>query len=189
MNRRSVVTAAALILVPVMVGLLVFQLRAPGRGDGVYVEVEARGIASVHELVAVSDAAALPEYALAVPAGVPLGFFIVGDRGRTARLSLHVTNSADPLFQVEALPLTAAVRVIDERTIQLTSDALRAAWQPGAAAFDYYQRMVNETLASRSTLSVMAVLEVSGGSGGRAESYGVVLGPRVLAPLPRVSAR
>lgn len=190
MNRSALSAAAALMLVPLAVGAGLFRARTPGTRPGVFVEIESLSVRSVHELPGTAHGAddvmpAVRREALLVPAGGPLGLFVVDDDPRvsqahatSATLALIVVNNADPTWRSSPLPMTVSLRRVNSRVFEVKSEGLHQTWQAGSIAFDYYERVLRDAPGARSTMELLAMFETNGGDQLGATVHAVSLGPK-----------
>src|SRR5688572_24782556 len=123
--------ATALIAGPILFAALVFQLQAPGRHPGVYVEVDSgkgdhtytlRG----HAVGAVPEPSDVAMQTLGLN-GILRSFFLVDPdpsvvaAGATAiKLYFLVVDNADEAFRAEPIPMTVTVRQINPRVYRIT---------------------------------------------------------------------
>jgi len=180
------IKAAALIAGPILFAALYFQLRAPGRDPGVYVEVESRsgGGGSTYPLSgyaigAVPAPADVTANTLVVN-GVLRSFFIVDpDRSNVAvspastKLCFLVMNNADEAFRAEPLPLTSTIDHINPRVYRVTSEELEPDRPIG---FKYYRQILARAPGSRATMDLLVGLVIQDAAGQR-RMYSVRFGP------------
>lgn len=167
--------AASLIAGPILVAALVFQLRAPGGGPGVYVEVESRGLTKTYALMGrplQSDGrapAAVADAPLFVDSSV-ISFLIVDPEPEVfaggmppPQLGVVVVNSADASFQADMLTMPATITRVNPRVYQVMSTELGAKGQ----ASDYYRRVVASAPGDRAMMDLVAGLIVQDARGRR----------------------
>ena len=180
-----VAKAAALIAGPILFAALVFQLTAPGRGPGVYVEVERRGATGIYPLTEVaSDASELTSSvanALAWPEGAVVSFFVVD----AAKLGLTMTPAStqvrllmgggrDPRSPAEPLRLTPKIVEVSPDIYRVSSDQL------GRSALDmrYFRQALTHSTGSRAAISLLVGL-VLNDVHGKLHTYAVRIEPHL----------
>lgn len=184
------IKALLAIVVPLLVGALLFVSRDSGRGNGVYVEANVRGIVTA---IAVPASAAAgsggPTPLLTAPSvmdGIVHAFVIVSRRHVAApvsepTLSLEIVNVADPTFHAEPQRLISRTRRVEDGVREVVSDALIEPWTPGHVVFDYYVRALSAVSGSSDSMTVVVVLDVPSEGPEPRLQYSVVIGPR-MAP-------
>lgn len=186
MLARPMIRAAALITGPILFAALFFQLQAPGRGPGVYVEVESRsgGGGSTYPLTgyAIGETPPPPDVTantLAVN-GVLRSFFIVDPErsnvsvsATSTKLYFLVMNNADEAFRSEPAPLPATIHHINPRVYRITSEAIEP---DRPLALQYYRRILARVPGSRATMELLVGLVIQDASGQR-RMYSVRFGP------------
>jgi hypothetical protein len=185
-NLVRVVKTSALVIVPLLCGLIFFLVEAPGRGTGVYLEVERGADTVVHEVAGfpsrvVASPAGAAAHALVIPDGQLLSFFIVGppasaiiQAAPAAKLYAFVIDDSDPKFVSDYALLPATVRQVNPRAYRVTSDQFL--WNADSLAYKQYQKVLATSLGSRATMEAMVGVEVSDPNGG-ATMYAVRVGP------------
>jgi hypothetical protein len=183
-RRRTLWVAVLLVAGPVLAGTLVFQLRAPGRGPGVYVETSAHP-SIVYALLGSesrSDSDA-PAVAITSVGGVQ-SLFVVGREAVTVdvppaiKLYLEAVSIDDNSAYPQVVPLPASARWLDAATFQVTSKPLQDTWRPGTVGYDFYQHVLESSFGSRANVEVRVVLELPGATSVLRGRYAVKIGPR-----------
>ena len=173
--RRPLIAAAAIIAGPILVAALSFQLRAPGRGPGVYVESETGAVTSTHSvpgsLVAELPApSAVSVNTLVVRAGGFRSFFVVDTppprpaaTATAPALYFFVVNNADETFRSELLPVPSTIRQINSRVYQVTFKDV----EPERLGLTYYRQVLAGAAGSRATMELILGLLIQDSSGQR----------------------
>lgn len=180
------IKAAALIAGPLLLAALLFQIQAPGRNPGVYVEVESRsgGGGSTYAVPgypvgAVPNASDVAMSTLAVN-GVLRSFFIVDpDASNVAvsatstKLYFLVMDNAGEALRGDPLPLPLTIRQINPRAYRVTSPELEPNQPLG---FQHYREVLARVAGSRVAMDLLAALVVQDSAGQR-RMYSVRVGP------------
>jgi hypothetical protein len=179
------IRAAALIAGPILFAALVFQLRAPGRAPGVYVEVESgaeKGMYAVpgHDAAPAAGATGISAQTPAIPDGVVHAFFTVGlelatDPSSSSFPELHffAVDHADGGFRSDPLRVPITIRPVSAGVYRIASHELG----PESRAWPYYRQVLARAPGSRATIEVVVALVVPD-SQGRRRMYAVRFGPR-----------
>jgi hypothetical protein len=179
-----VIRAAALIAGPILFAALVFQLQAPGREAGVYVEVSRGGgfglpyALSGYTVGAVPAISDVATNTLTVN-GSLRSFFIVDPEPATLPVSATstkvyflVVNNADEAFRAEPLALPVTIRQVNPRVYRITSSE----FGPESRGSQYYRQVLSHATGSRATMELLVGLVVQDSSG-RRRMYSVRFGP------------
>jgi hypothetical protein len=169
--------AAALIAGPIVFAALFFQLRAPAREPGVYVEVEmgretGKYAVPGYDLGAAPSVSDVSRHTLAMPDGVIRSFFIVDIDQPASELYFFVVNNADESFHVEPVSAPLKLQQINPRVYRVTSGELG----PGTLARSHYRQALARVTGARGTMELVVALVIRD-STGRRRMYSVRYGP------------
>jgi hypothetical protein len=180
------IRAAALIAGPLLLAAVVFQIRAPGRNPGVYVEVESRsgGGGSTYAVPGypVGDVPIASDVAMNTLAvnGVLRSFFIVDPGAASVAVSptstqlyFLVMNHADEALRGDPRSLPSTIRRINPRVYRVTSPELEPNQPLG---IQYYRQVLARAAGSRAAMDLVVALVVQDSTGQR-RMYSVRVGP------------
>ena len=177
--------AAAVIAGPIFFAAAVFQLRAPGREPGVYIEVESGSHTGTYpvpgqDLSQAPAAAQIGLHTVAIPDGHVHSFFTVGlnlstDPSSASFPELHffVVDNSDESFRSEPLRVSLTIRPVSAGVYQIVSKDLGE----DSRAWPYYRQVLVRAPGSRATIELVAALIVPDPAG-RRRMHAVRFGPR-----------
>ena len=176
--------AAAIILGPIIVGVLFFFVEARGQKSGVYLETPN----GVFELPEYSTGTA-PPFPVAVqhvpiPTDVrALSFFVVGPLSdqlagheQDAALYFFVVDRSDERFQSASRQIHITVRRVNPRVYHITSDDIDR-WQRNGPASRHFRDVLALTTRSRGNMELLAGLVLPDPVHGLLRQYPVRFGP------------
>jgi hypothetical protein len=171
------IKAAALILGPLLCGVIFFLVAAPAATPGAYLEL-ADGVYPLSPCRdGVSPAGGVPASA---PGGVQAFLLLAGDAvpapadAQSARLYLKVVNHADPQTDYGRTALPTAVQRLNPRVYKVTTEQVLR-WDSRGLMNAVYRQALSLKPGDRATTEVVVELEVPAPAG--ACRYAVSLGP------------
>lgn len=175
------IKALALIVGPILCGVVFFLTEAPAQTPGVYVEI-ADGIYHLSTCVSGTSSVAGVSTTAPVVTGDVLSFFLVlpdnvsaPTNAKSARLYLNVVNHAEPQTEYGRTPLATAVHRMNPHVYRVMSDQLLR-WDSRGVTNSVYQQALSHIPGNRATTELLVELEIPAPPAGPC-TYAVVLGP------------